>query len=211
MIYSEPHQGSDIVTRCTAFNESENSFLLFAGFILCPLIAVLGIFALLIENHPIGLIPLLFGLWGCPALITNYAAKTSEYSVNAHGITVRLIGRFQTTCSWEDIDSIVLCDLVDRQMNVPFPIVLRIAVCKEKHGPLSREKSYSIMGGWERWHGYTLWLNHPRTIICIDYSEETLHEISALSGREIPQKWSSRERCSAAYKLYQSLNQEEKP
>ena len=104
-----------------------------------------------------------------------------------------------------------MCDLVNQRSYNPFPVVLRLAARKEKHGPFSREKSYSIMGGWERWHGYTLWLNHPRTVICIDYSEETLHEISALSGREIPQKWSSRERCSAAYKLYQSLNQEEKP
>ena len=199
------------MTRCTTFDESENGFFLFSAFLLCPLIAAGGLYALLCEEHLIGLIPLLFGLWGCPTLITNYAAKTSEYSVNAHGITVRLLGRFQTTYSWENIDSIVVCDLVDRQMNIPFPIVLRIAAQNEKHGPFSREKSYSIMGGWERWHGYTLWLNHPRTIICIDYSEETLHEISALSGREIPQNWSSRERREAAYKLYKSLNQEEKP
>lgn len=198
------------MTRCTTFDESENSLLLFSAFVLCPLIAVLGIFTLLIENHPIGLILLLFGLMACPALLTNYAAKTSEYSVNAHGITVRLLGRFKTTHSWDSIDSIVVCDLVNQRSYNPFPVVLRIAARKEKHGPLSREKSYSIMGGWERWHGYTRWQNHPRTIICIDYSEERLNEISALCGREIPQKWSGPERREDAYRLYRSLNQEEK-
>ena len=202
--------------RCSTFYDSWNGMDLLASLVLAPLWSILCLYLLLSRNFSLESIYLLISLLGGILIgllsIANYAAKTALYSVDERGISLLLLNRFKFFHPWEEVSSIVVCDLIDRQANAShFPVVIRIAARPEKHGPLSREKAYSIMKGSEKWHLCSCWQNHPRTIICIDYSEEIFHQIAALSSREIPQKWSSRERRNAAYTLYQSLNQEEKP
>ncbi len=202
--------------RCSTFYDSWNGMDLLIGLVLSPLWSILCLYLLLSRNFSLENIYLLINLLGGILIgllsLANYAAKTALYSVDERGISLLLLNRFKFFHPWEEASSIVVCDLIDRQANAShFPVVIRIAARPEKHGPLSREKAYSIMKSSEKWHLCSYWQNHPRTIICIDYSEESLHQIAALSSREIPQKWSSRERREAAYKLYQSLNQEVKP
>ena len=202
--------------RCSTFYDSWTGMDLMSGLILAPLWSILCLYLLLSRGFVPENVYLLIGLVGGLLIgllsIANYAANTALYSVDESGITLLLLNRFKFFHPWKEISSIVVCDLIDRQANASyFPVVIRIAARPEKHGPLSREKAYSIMKGSEKWHLCSCWQNHPRTIICIDYSEESLHQIAALSSREIPQKWSGRERREAAYKLYQSLSQEVKP
>ena len=202
------------MNRCSTFYDSWAGLDLLNIFVLAPLWFALCLYLLL--SGPFGpetiffLVGLTGGIIAGLYAAANYAAKTALYSADEAGITLRLFGRFDTFRRWEEIDSIVLCDIVDQQMTSPFPVVIRIALRKEKYGPLSREKAYSVMKGCEKWHGLAHWQNHPRSVVCIDYSKERLEEIAALSGREIPEKWSSPERRKAAYKLYKSLNQEAK-
>ena len=129
-----------------------------------------------------------------------YLDLTREYAADARGITLRYLRRFTVTYPWEQVTSIVLCDLGDRLTDRTFPIVIRIAACEEKCGPFAQPRSYNLLGGMDKWRTDFYHLRRYLSIITIDFNEDALQEIAEASGREIRECWSSPARRDIAYR-----------
>jgi len=161
----------------------------------------LGVYACAVLSFsPILLILFTAGLGMIALSLFLYLDLTREYAADARGITLRYLRRFTVTYPWEQVTSIVLCDLGDRLTDRTFPIVIRIAACEEKCGPFHQPRSYNLFGGMDKWRTDSYHLRRFLSIILIDFSEEALREIAEASGRDIPECWSAPQRRDIAYR-----------
>ena len=165
-----------------------------AGLITLSAYACIGV-----SFFPILLIPFAVGVGLIALSLFSCLYLTREYAADAHGITLRYLGRFTVTHPWEHVSSIVLCDLGDNLHAALFPIVLRIAVCKETCGPFAQSRVYNLLGGMDKWRTDLYHLRRYLSIVVIDFNEDALREIAEASGREIKECWSSPARRDIAY------------
>lgn len=172
--------------------------LLGAGVIALSVYACIGVsfFPILLML----LLPFAVGVGMIAMGLFSHLYLTREYAADARGITLRFLGRFTITHPWERVTSIVLCDTGGNLHARPFPIVIRIAACEEKCGPFAMPRAYDLLGGMDKWRTDGYALRRMRRIICIDYTEDRLHEIAEASGMEIRECWSDAARRSAAYR-----------
>jgi len=146
------------------------------------------------------LIPFAAGLCLIALSLFSFLLMTREYAVDAHGITLRYLGRFTVVYPWERVNSIVLCDLGDNLHAALFPVVIRIAACREACGPFARPRAYHLVGGMDKWRTDLYHFRRYRSIITIDFNEDALREIAEASGRDIPECWSNAQRREKAYR-----------
>ena len=189
--------------RCTRNTLSNSLLPIFcllvgAGLISLSVYACIGVsfFPILLML----LLPFAAGLCLIALSLFIFLDFTREYAVDARGITLRYLGRFTIAYPWECVSSIVLCDLGDRLTDRAFPVVIRIAACKEKCGPFARPRSYNLLGGMDKWRTDFYHLRRYLSIITIDFNEDALREIAEASGRDIPECWSTAQRREKAYR-----------
>ena len=189
--------------RCTR-NNLANALLPIYGLLVGAGVIALSAYACIsVSFFPILLmllLPFAGGLCLIALSLFIFLDLSREYAADAHGITLRYLGRFTVTYPWEQVTSIVLCDLGDRLTDRTFPIVIRIAACKEKCGPFAQPRSYNLLGGMDKWRTALYHLRRILSIIVIDFNEEALREITEASGRDIPECWSDPARRDIAYR-----------
>lgn len=127
----------------------------------------------------------LMGLAMCSVGVFWFIELNREYFVNSWGITVYYNKSCKISYSWEDIQSICVCDIdhAAKDRNV-FTVVIRLEHGEEKNGPFSRSQPLDL-SGLERWRSYGYNFLHRKNIIIVEYSDERLKEIEDLSGKNI--------------------------
>lgn len=186
--------------RCARTNLSNALLPIFCLFIGAGIIG-LGVYACAALSFSLMLLILFAVGFGMIAMgLFCHLFLTREYTVNAHGITLRFLGRFTIPHPWERVSSIVLCDLGDNLHAALFPVVIRIAACKEKCGPFDQPRSYNLLGGMDKWRTDLYHLRRFLSIIVVDFNEDALRKIAESSGRDIPECWSNAQRKEIAYR-----------
>lgn len=128
---------------------------------------------------------LAIGLGFVVLAVLSYFEDDQEYFVNSWGITVYYNKSCRISYSWEDIQSICVCDIdhAAKDYNV-FTVVIRLVHGEEKNGPFSENQQLDL-SGLERWRSYEYNILHRKNVIIVEYSDERLKEIEDLSGKNI--------------------------
>ena len=151
-------------------------------------LAILGLVLLIVYANTAGevsacvlLMFIGFAFASCFAFM--YTIMARKFEVDAQGITIYYLSRYQVHYSWEDVTEISICDVHHTTKGpLRFDLVIRILVGTENK---KRKSLASLLGRYETWRQGIYSMIHFRRVLLIRYSTSRLEEIRNASGKEI--------------------------
>ena len=131
---------------------------------------------------------LLFVMFGIVAYIyctVVYVIGTRTFYLSMDGITVQYTDIYTKQYHWNEINSIVICDVYHSTRSTEiFERVIRFAIGEEPNGPLSKNKQWTL-SGHEKWSTYEYGLAHFQTVISISFTPDRLVQVKEFSCMDI--------------------------
>lgn len=109
--------------------------------------------------------------------IIDPIVKTREYELSNQGITIRYLGKYKRTYSWDCIRRICICTVFRSSDRLPGKLVIWCTAGKVRKEPPK--------GNRISWNQGEYILMHFRSILLVEYSPERLEEFKKYSKQEI--------------------------
>lgn len=116
-----------------------------------------------------------------------YIIDTRTFSLGPEGIIIQYANSYVKQYSWNDVSSIVVCDVFHASKDPQiYEHVIRFAIGEEVEGPYSGTKQWSL-AGHAKWSTYEYYITHCQTVIAISYTSDRLEQVKLFSGKDIQQ------------------------
>lgn len=131
------------------------------------------------------LLLVMLGIVACIYCVVVYIIDTRTFHLGIDGITVQYVDSYTKQYHWNEISSIIICDIYHSTRSTEiFERVIRFAIGEEPDGPLNKNKQLTL-SGHDKWSTYEYGLSHFQTIISISFTTDRLEQVKAFSNMEI--------------------------